>query len=133
MFSPLAVVHNKFRIIHVIKFSRAGGHSSVNDNTDFPSAPSCELGNVLEDVLLAVWFLRQIHGVTARIVFFCVNVKCGFRKVLVDPAGATVFGYAMREYIAVDFRFKFVWGYSPGFRGVIAFALEHADTSTLRF
>ena len=106
---------NKFRIIQLITFLRAGGHSNVNDDTDFPSAPSCELDDVLRDVLLAVWFLRQIHGVTARIVFFCVNVKYAFRKVLVDPAGAMVFGYAMREYIAVHPRFKFVGRDSPGF------------------
>ena len=48
---PLAVMLKpKFRIIHDLKFARAGGHSSVNDNTDFSSAPSCELGHMIWDV-----------------------------------------------------------------------------------
>ena len=55
--SPLAVVLKpKFRIIHDLTFARAGGHSSVNDDTDVSSAPSCELGHVLRDVLLRVSF-----------------------------------------------------------------------------
>ena len=49
--SPLAVVLKpKFRIIHYLTFARAGGYFSVNDDTDFFSAPSCELGNVFRGV-----------------------------------------------------------------------------------
>ena len=55
--SPLAVLLKpKFRIFHDLTFARAGGHSSVNDDTDFSSAPSCELGHVLRYVLLRVLF-----------------------------------------------------------------------------
>ena len=64
--SPLAVVRkSKFRIIHDLTLARAGGDSSVNDDTDVSSAPSCELGHVVRDVLLQVLFLRQLHGPTA--------------------------------------------------------------------
>ena len=80
--SPLAVVP-EFRIIHDLTFARAGGHSSVNDDADFSSAPSCELGHVLRDVLLRVLFLRQMHGPTARIVLSRVDVKYAFLQVLV--------------------------------------------------
>ena len=39
--SPLAVVLKpKFRIIRDLTFARAGGHSSVNDDTEFSPAPS---------------------------------------------------------------------------------------------
>ena len=38
--SLLAVVlKTKFPIIHDLTFARAGGHSSVNDDTDFPPPP----------------------------------------------------------------------------------------------
>ena len=38
--SPLSVVLKPmFRIIHDLTFARAGGHSSVNDDTDFPLPP----------------------------------------------------------------------------------------------
>ena len=127
--SPLAVVLKpKFRIIHDLTFARAGGHSSVNDDTDFSSAPSCELGHVFRDVLLRVLFLRQLHGPTARIVLCRVDVKDAYRQVLVDPVGAPVFGYAMGEYVVVDLRLQFGWRNSPGFWGLMASALEHSHT-----
>ena len=53
--SPLAVVlEPKFRIIDDLTFARAGVGTSVKDETDLPSAPPCELGHVLVDVLLRV-------------------------------------------------------------------------------
>ena len=129
--SPLAVVLKpKFRILHDLTFARAGGHSSVNDVTDFSSAPSCELGHVLRDVLLRVLVLRQIHGATARIVLCHVDEKYAFRQVLVDPVGAPVFGYAMGGYVVVDLRSQFGWRNSPRFWGLMASALEHAHTHT---
>ena len=48
--SPLAVVlEPKFRIIHDLTFARDVGRTSVTDDTDFSSAPPCELGHVLRD------------------------------------------------------------------------------------
>ena len=113
---PLAVaLKPKFRMIYDLRFARAGGHSSVNDDIGFSSAPSCNLGHVLRDVLLGVLFLRQMHGPTARIVLCRVNVKDAFGQVLVDPVGAPVFGYAMGGYVVVDLRLQFGWRDSPGF------------------
>ena len=127
--SPLAVVLKpKFRIIYDLTFTRAGGHSCVNDDTDFSSAPSCELGHVLRDVLLRVLLLRQKHGLTARIVLCRVDVKDAFRQVLADPVGAPVFGYAMGEYVVADLRLQFGWRKSPGLWGLMASSLEHVHT-----
>ena len=73
--SPLAVVLKpKFRIIHDLAFARAGGRSSVNGDIDLSSAPCCELGHVLRDVLLRVSFFRHTHGPRARIVLCRVDV-----------------------------------------------------------
>ena len=127
--SALAVVLKpKFFIIHDLTFARAGDRSSVNDDTDFSSSPSCELGHVRQDVLLRVLFLRQKHAPTARIVFCPVDVKYAFRQVFVGPVGAPVFGCAMGGYVVVDLRLQFGWRSSPGFWGLMASALEHAHT-----
>ena len=127
--SPLAVVlEPKFRIIHDLTFARAGGRSSVNNDTDFSSAPPCELGHVFREVLLRVMFLRQMHGSGARIVLCRVDVKDAFRQVLVDPSGAPVFGYAVGGLVVVYLRLQFGWRNSPGFWGLVASALEHSHT-----
>ena len=133
--SPLAVVINpKFRIIHDLTFARAGGHSRFNDDTDFPSARSCELGHVYRDVLLRVLFLRQLHGPTARTVLCRVDLKDAYRQVLVEPVEAPVFGYAMGEYVVVELRLRFGWRNSPGFWGLMDSALEHSHThSTFQY
>ena len=129
--SPLAVMlEPKLRIIHDLTFARAGDHSSVNDDTVLFSAPSCELGHVLRDVLLRLLFLRKLRGPTARIVLFRVDVKYVFRQVLVDPVGVPVFGYAVGEYVVVDLRLQFGWRNSPGFWELMASALDHFHNNT---
>ena len=121
--SSLAVVVNtKFCIIHDLTVTRAGGHSRGNDDTDYSSS------HVLRDVLLRVLFLRQMHGAAARIVHCRVDVKDAVRQVSVDPVGAPVFGYAMGEYVVVDFRLQFGWRNSPEVWGLMASAMQHAHT-----
>ena len=113
--SPLAVIlEPKLRIVHDLSFASAGGRTSVNSDTDFSSAPPCELGHVLREVLLRVLFLRQTHGRSARIVLCRVDVKEAFRQVLVDPVGASVFGYVTGGRVVVDLRLQFGWRNSPG-------------------
>ena len=127
--SPMSVVlEPKLRIIHDLTFARAGDRTSVNGDTDFDSAPQCELGHVLREVLLRVLFLRQTHGSRARILLCRVDVKDAFRQVLVDPAGAPTFGYVFGDHVVVDLRLQFGWRNSPGFWGLMASALEHAHT-----
>ena len=127
--APLAVVlEPKFRIVHYLKFARAGEGTSVNDDTMFSSAPTCELGSVLRDVLMRVLLLRQSHGADARIVLCRIDVKDAFRQVPVDPAGAPVFGYVAGGHVVVDLRLQFGWRTSPGFWGSVASALENSQT-----
>ena len=127
--SPFAVVlEPKIRIIHDITFARAGGHSSVDDETDFSSALSCELGHVCRDVFLRVLFLRQLHGPTATVVLCRADEKDAYRQVLVDPVGAPVFGYAMGEYVVAKLPLQFEWRNSPGFWVLMASALDHSHT-----
>ena len=129
--SPLAVIlETKLRIVHDLSFASAGGRTSINSDTDFvfSSAPPCELGHVLREVLLCVWFLRQTHDRSARIVFCRVDVKKAFRQVLVDPVEASVFGYVTNGRVVVDLRLQFGWRNSPGYWGLLASALEHAHT-----
>ena len=83
---------------------------------------------MLREVLLRVMFWRQTHGSGARILFCHVDVKGAFRQVLVDPAGAPVFGYVFGDRGVVDLRLQFGWCNSPGFWGLMASALEHART-----
>ena len=116
------------RIIHDLTFSRAGGHSSVNDDTDFSFARSCELVHVLRDILLRVLFMRKMHDPTAGIVLCRVDVKDVFGQVLVDSVGAPVFEYAMGEYVVVDLRMQSGWRNSPAFWGLMPSALGHAHT-----
>ena len=126
--SLAVVLKPKFCIIDDLTFARTGGHSSITNDTDLSSAPSCEPGHVLRDVLLRVLFLRQIHGPTAKIVLFHVDMKYAFRQVLVDPVEAPVFLYAMGSYVVVNLRLQFGWRNSPGFWGLMASALEHVHT-----
>ena len=69
----------------------------------------------LREGLLCVWFLRQTHGCSARIVLCRVHVKKALRQVLVDPVGASVFGYVTGGRVVVDLRLQFGWRNSPGY------------------
>ena len=108
--SPLAVIlEPKLRTVHDLSFASADGRTSVNSDTDFSSAPPSELGHVLREVLLRVLFLRQTHGRSARIVLCRVDVKEAFRQVLVDPVGASLFGYVTGGRVVVDLQLQFGW------------------------
>lgn len=48
---------------------------------------------------LRVVYLRQLHGVAARIRLGRINVTDAFRRVPVDPASATPFGYVGDDHI----------------------------------
>ena len=128
-FSLSAVVLKpSFLTIHDLPFACAGGHSSVNDDTDFSSAPSCAIGHVLRGVLLRVLVSRQMRGPTARMILCRVDVKDALHQVLVYPVGAPVFGYAIGGYVVVDLCLQLGWRNSHGFWGLMLSALEHART-----
>ena len=116
--SLLAVVlEPKVCIVHDLTFARAGVRTSVNNDTIFSSAPTCDLGSVLRDMLMRVLFLRLSHGTDAQIVLCRVDVEGAFWQVPVDPAGVPVFGYVAGGHVIVDFRLQFGWRNSPGFWG----------------
>ena len=67
--SRLGIVEGrKLRIIHDLTFAGNAYRSSVNDDSDFSGAPSCELGHVFGDVCRRILYLRQRHGVVARVL-----------------------------------------------------------------
>ena len=107
--------------------ARATG-PALNDDTCFSSAPPCELGHVLRDVLLRVLFLRLRHGSTAWILLCRVDVKDDVRQVPVDLAGAPTFGYVAGGHVVVDLCLQFGWRNSPGFWGLGSSVLEHSHS-----
>ena len=69
-------------------------------------------------------FLRRTYGRSARIVLCRMDVKEAFRQVLVDPVGASVFGYVTGGRVVVDLRLQLGWRNSPGYWGLLASALD---------
>ena len=59
-------------------------------------------------------------------------VKNALRQIPVDPDGARVFGYVLGEFLFIDLRLQFGWRGSPGWRGVISAAMQHAQRNTTR-
>ena len=47
---------------------------------------------------------------------------------LIDPVGASVFGYVSGGRVVVDLRLQFGWRNSPGYWGLLASVHEHAHT-----
>lgn len=129
--SPLGVViTSKLRIIHDLSFLHGNSKHSVNADTDFESAPQCNLGHVLRNVVWRVLYLRRRFGNAARIVLSKMDVKDAFRQVAVDAARSPVFGYLFRDLIIVDRRLQFGWRNSPGYWCLFASALEHSHRNT---
>ena len=83
---------------------------------------------MLREVKIRLMLLRQTHGGNARTLLCRVDVKNAFRQVLVYPAGAPAFDYMFGDRVVVDLRLQFGWRNSPGFWGLMACALEHANT-----
>ena len=125
--SPLrAVDSRKLRIIYDLTFAGDGYRSSAKDDTDFSAAPPCELGHVFDHVCRRIPYLRQRHGVVARVMLCRIDVKDSFRQIPVDPLHAAKFGYVFDEYAVVDLFLQFGWRSSPGYWDLVASSLEHA-------
>lgn len=129
--SPLGVViTSKLRVIHDLSFLHGISKHSVNAGTDFESAPQCNLGHVLCNVVWRVLFLRRRFGNAARIVLSKMDAKDAFRQVAVDAARSPVVGYQLRDLVIVDRRLQFGWRNSPGYWCLFASALEHSHKNT---
>ena len=112
--SPLGAAEGrKLCINHDLTFAGHGYRSSVNDDTDFSAAPPCELGHVFGDVSRRIMYLRQRHGVVARVM--CrIDVKDAFLQIPVEVLHAAKFGYVFDEHAVVDLFLRFRWRSSPG-------------------
>ena len=62
--SPLAVIKSstKLCVVHDLTFSSGPSMTGVNEDTDFSSAPACELGHVLRDIIWCILYLPQRFG-----------------------------------------------------------------------
>ena len=80
--SPLAVIKSstKLRVVHDLTFSSGPSTIGVNEDTDFSSAPTCELGHVVRDIIWRILYLRHRFGRGARIVLSKMDVKDAFGK-----------------------------------------------------
>ena len=75
-------------------------------------------------------YLRQRHGVVARVMLCRIDVKDAFRQIPVDPLHAAKFGYIFDEYAVENLFLQFGWRSSPGFRDLVTSSLEHAHNQT---
>lgn len=68
----------------------------------------------------------------SHLVFQEMDLKGAFRCVAADPARAPAFACMIEEFIVVDLRLQFGWRGSPGWFGLVAGAIEHAQCNTTR-
>ena len=76
-----------------LSFSNGPLLTGVNEDSDFPSAPTCELGHVLRDIIWRILYLRNRFGRGARIMMKKIVLKDSFRHVPVEITRAPVFSY----------------------------------------
>ena len=100
--------------------------TGVNEDTDFSSGTTCELGHVLRDIIWRILYLRKRFGRGARIVLSKMYVKDAFRQVPVEITRAPVVGYVFGGLVVIDRRLQIGWRNSPGYWCLFASALEHA-------
>ena len=62
-----------------------------------------------------ILYLRQRHGVVARVMLCRIDVKDAFHQIPVDPLHAAKIGYVFYEHALVDLFLQFEWRSSPGF------------------
>ncbi|CAN0539890.1 unnamed protein product, partial [Ectocarpus sp. 12 AP-2014] len=118
--SPLGVVSSgtpespKLRIVHDLSFDVAREEASVNDRTDFASAPSVALKHVLRNF---IWRILYLGGgwPRGRIVLSKMDVAAAFRQVLVSWEENQVFAYSFGDLLVIDRRLMFGWRNSPGY------------------
>ena len=99
--SPLAVIKSstKLRAVHDLTLSSGPSMTGVNEDSDFSSASTCELGHVLRDIIWYVLYLRQRFGRGVRIVLSKMDVKDAFRQVPVEVTRAPVFAIVSAVWV----------------------------------
>lgn len=135
--SPLGVVSSgtpespKLRIVHDLSFDVTREDASVNDRTDFASAPPVTFKNVLRNFVWRILYLRG-RWPRGRIVLSKMDVAAAFRQVLVSWAGNQVFAYAFGDLLVIDRRLMFGWRNSPRYFCLFSDALRHSHAATSR-
>ena len=130
--SPLAVIKSttKLRVVHDSMFSSGPSTIGVKKDTDFSSAPTCEVGHVLRDIIWRILYLYHRFSRGARVVLSKMVVKDAFRQVPVEITRAPWFGCVFSVLVVVDRRLQFGWCKSPDFWCLVASALEYAHNNT---
>ena len=129
--SPVGVVTekgDKKRQIHDLTIE-VGDGKAVNATTAFEEVPECTMATVLGSLIQRFVGLRTQFP-TAHIVWQKSDLKSAFRQVPVSPGGAQAFAYVFGEFLVVDLRLQFGWRGSPGWFGLVAGAIEHAQCNT---
>ena len=67
------------------------------------------LVTVFGDVYRRIMHLCQRHGVVARVMLCCIDVKDAFRQIPIDPLYAAKFGNIFDEYAIVNLFLQFGW------------------------
>eukprot|EP00752_Nemacystus_decipiens_P007888 g7048.t1 len=126
--SPMGVVkekEGKIREIHDLTVEVGEGRS-VNASTEFSEIPECTMASALKRLITRLLQLRK-DDPTAHLVLQKMDLKGAFRHIPVDPGGAQVFGYLWGDLLVVDLRLPFGWRGSPGWFGLVAGGIEHAQ------
>ena len=129
--SPLGAVVSpkKTRIIRDLSFDFHGSTTSVNEDTDFSSAPKVKLQHVLRNFVWRILYLRN-RWPLSRILLSKMDVADAFRQVSVTWDNTTVFAYTFEDWVVIDRRLTFGWANSPGFFCMFSNALRHSHTHT---
>ena len=96
----------QLRVVHDLTFSSGPSTVGVNEDTEFSSAPKCELGHVLRDIIWHILYLRRRFGRGARIVLSKMGVKDAFRQVPVEITRPPVFGHVFGGLVVIDRRLQ---------------------------
>ena len=105
-----------------------GGWRQVNETTCWDQITECHLADMMLQIVRRILRLKDKLGSGSRIQE--MDVKSAFRQVGGDPAGAMNFVYVLGDNLFVDLRMQFGWRESPGWRGVIASAIQQAQRQT---
>lgn len=99
----------------------------MNGTMDWNNIPGCQLSEGTEEIIKRILGLRAKLGMCRNILIQKMDVKSAFHHTGLDPAGAAAFGYVVGGYVVVDMRLQFGRRGRPGWRGVVASAMQDAQ------
>ena len=111
---------------------RDEGGAGSDETTYWDQIPECPLADVILQIVRRILGLRDKFGTGRSIPTQKMDVKSALCQVGVDPAGAVNFGYVLGGDRFVELRLQFGWRGSPGWREVLASAIQQAQRQTTR-